>query len=181
MEAGADDCNPRPARLRYTLAVNLRGKPLAVSARHPHKAGIPSQPRRMFKRVRWRIARARSRDQGSQAWLHVCCDRPRSRKSRSGLPARRFVWRSSTIARIKSGHPWPHFSQEPMAEHVLTNIFFEQFDLHPLLAQGIAETGFVRCTPIQALTLPVALEGRDVAGQAQTGTGKTCAFLVAVF
>ncbi|HEX6614542.1 MAG TPA: DEAD/DEAH box helicase, partial [Rhodanobacteraceae bacterium] len=68
-----------------------------------------------------------------------------------------------------------------MAEHVLTNTFFEQFDLHPLLAQGIAETGFVRCTPIQALTLPVALEGRDVAGQAQTGTGKTCAFLVAVF
>src|SRR5690348_9289715 len=67
-----------------------------------------------------------------------------------------------------------------MAEHVLTNIFFEQFDLHPLLAQGIAETGFVRCTPIQALTLPVALAGRDVAGQAQTGTGKTCAFLVAV-
>jgi ATP-dependent RNA helicase RhlB len=67
-----------------------------------------------------------------------------------------------------------------MAEHVLTNIFFEQFDLHPLLAQGIAETGFVRCTPIQALALPVALQGRDVAGQAQTGTGKTCAFLVAV-
>src|SRR5690348_7057532 len=68
-----------------------------------------------------------------------------------------------------------------MAEHVLSNIFFEQFDLHPLLAQGIAETGFVRCTPIQALALPVALQGRDVAGQAQTGTGKTCAFLVAVF
>jgi len=67
-----------------------------------------------------------------------------------------------------------------MAEHVLSNIFFEQFDLHPLLAQGIAETGFVRCTPIQALALPVVLQGRDVAGQAQTGTGKTCAFLVAV-
>ena len=38
----------------------------------------------------------------------------------------------------------------------------------------------MRCTPIQALTLPVALAGRDVAGQAQTGTGKTAAFLVAV-
>ena len=37
------------------------------------------------------------------------------------------------------------------------------------------------CTPIQAETLPVALAGRDVAGQAQTGTGKTAAFLVAVF
>ena len=67
-----------------------------------------------------------------------------------------------------------------MAEHVLTNIFFEQFDLHPLLAQGLADCGFTRCTPIQALALPVALQGRDVAGQAQTGTGKTCAFLVTV-
>ncbi len=68
-----------------------------------------------------------------------------------------------------------------MAEHVLTDTFFEQFELHPLLAQGLADCGFTRCTPIQALTLPVALQGRDVAGQAQTGTGKTCAFLVAVF
>ena len=67
-----------------------------------------------------------------------------------------------------------------MAEHVLTDTFFEQFDLHPLLARGLADSGFVRCTPIQALTLPVALEGCDVAGQAQTGTGKTCAFLVTV-
>ncbi len=67
-----------------------------------------------------------------------------------------------------------------MADHVLTDIFFEQFDLHPQLAAGLADCGFVRCTPIQALTLPVALAGRDVAGQAQTGTGKTCAFLVAV-
>ena len=45
---------------------------------------------------------------------------------------------------------------------------------------GLNAAGFVRCTPIQALTLPVALAGRDVAGQAQTGTGKTAAFLVAV-
>jgi ATP-dependent RNA helicase RhlB len=67
-----------------------------------------------------------------------------------------------------------------MSEKVLTDTFFESFDLHPLLQQGLADTGFTRCTPIQALTLPIALEGRDVAGQAQTGTGKTCAFLVAM-
>jgi ATP-dependent RNA helicase RhlB len=47
--------------------------------------------------------------------------------------------------------------------------------------QGIDEAGFSMCTPIQAETLPVALSGRDVAGQAQTGTGKTAAFLVAVY
>ena len=67
-----------------------------------------------------------------------------------------------------------------MSQTVLTDTFFASFDLHPLLQQGIAESGFIRCTPIQDMTLPVALAGRDVAGQAQTGTGKTCAFLVAV-
>jgi ATP-dependent RNA helicase RhlB len=67
-----------------------------------------------------------------------------------------------------------------MPQTVLTETFFTQFDLHPLLQQGLDEAGFARCTPIQALTLPMALTGRDVAGQAQTGTGKTCAFLVAM-
>ncbi|HEV2540924.1 MAG TPA: DEAD/DEAH box helicase [Frateuria sp.] len=67
-----------------------------------------------------------------------------------------------------------------MSQTVLTDTFFTNFDLHPLLQQGLAEAGFTRCTPIQALTLPVALTGRDVAGQAQTGTGKTCAFLVSL-
>jgi ATP-dependent RNA helicase RhlB len=62
----------------------------------------------------------------------------------------------------------------------LTDIVFESFDLHPRVLSGLNAAGFVRCTPIQALTLPVALPGRDVAGQAQTGTGKTAAFLVAV-
>ena len=47
--------------------------------------------------------------------------------------------------------------------------------------QGIRDAGFTQCTPIQAQTLPRALAGHDVAGQAQTGTGKTAAFLVALY
>jgi ATP-dependent RNA helicase RhlB len=47
--------------------------------------------------------------------------------------------------------------------------------------EGIRDAGFTLCTPIQAQTLPIALAGRDVAGQAQTGTGKTAAFLVALY
>lgn len=62
----------------------------------------------------------------------------------------------------------------------LTDTVFESFDLHPTLLAGLNDTGFIRCTPIQALTLPIALNGSDIAGQAQTGTGKTAAFLVAV-
>ena len=67
-----------------------------------------------------------------------------------------------------------------MSDKPLTDVTFSSFDLHPALLAGLEAAGFTRCTPIQALTLPLALAGRDVAGQAQTGTGKTLAFLVAV-
>ncbi|HEX3895648.1 MAG TPA: DEAD/DEAH box helicase [Rudaea sp.] len=67
-----------------------------------------------------------------------------------------------------------------MHQQPLTDIFFDSFDLHPSVLSGLHAAGFTRCTPIQALTLPLALSGKDVAGQAQTGTGKTAAFLVAV-
>jgi ATP-dependent RNA helicase RhlB len=61
------------------------------------------------------------------------------------------------------------------------SITFASLGLKPEVMQGIREAGFVTCTPIQAQTLPIALAGRDVAGQAQTGTGKTAAFLVALY
>jgi len=68
-----------------------------------------------------------------------------------------------------------------MSETHLTNIAYSSFSLPESLMQGIEDSGFSMCTPIQAETLPVALAGRDVSGQAQTGTGKTAAFLVAVY
>jgi ATP-dependent RNA helicase RhlB len=67
-----------------------------------------------------------------------------------------------------------------MSDKPLTDITFNALPIEPALLGGLESAGFVRCTPIQALTLPFALAGRDVAGQAQTGTGKTLAFLVAV-
>lgn len=62
-----------------------------------------------------------------------------------------------------------------------SSVTFESLDLVPPLMQGIRDAGFTQCTPIQAQTLPIALAGRDVAGQAQTGTGKTAAFLIALY
>ncbi|WP_295400088.1 DEAD/DEAH box helicase [uncultured Thiocystis sp.] len=67
-----------------------------------------------------------------------------------------------------------------MTDKHLTQIRFDGFDLDPRILAGLADAGFSRCTPIQAETLPIALAGRDVAGQAQTGTGKTAAFLLVV-
>jgi ATP-dependent RNA helicase RhlB len=58
---------------------------------------------------------------------------------------------------------------------------FAEFGLSDPVRQGIEDAGFVRCTPVQELSLPITLAGRDVAAQAQTGTGKTAAFLVTIF
>ncbi len=63
----------------------------------------------------------------------------------------------------------------------LTGQRFSELPLHSDLQQGLAHAGFEFCTPIQAQTLPLLLSGHDVAGQAQTGTGKTIAFLLATF
>jgi ATP-dependent RNA helicase RhlB len=68
-----------------------------------------------------------------------------------------------------------------MSDHHLTDKSFGALGLPPSLLQGVREAGFQFCTPIQAEALPLALAGQDVAGQAQTGTGKTAAFLLATF
>ncbi|MDH3646276.1 MAG: DEAD/DEAH box helicase [Gammaproteobacteria bacterium] len=68
-----------------------------------------------------------------------------------------------------------------MSETHLSQVRFDSLGIAEPVLKGIREAGFDHCTPIQAETLPVALQGGDVAGQAQTGTGKTAAFLVATF
>lgn len=67
-----------------------------------------------------------------------------------------------------------------MSKTHLTEQKFSDFALHPKVVEAL-EKGFHNCTPIQALALPLTLAGRDVAGQAQTGTGKTMAFLTSTF
>ena len=58
---------------------------------------------------------------------------------------------------------------------------FIELPLPEALQHGIGAAGFVECTPIQERTLPLSLGGKDIAGQAQTGTGKTAAFLITLF
>ena len=61
------------------------------------------------------------------------------------------------------------------------SVAFASLGLREEVMAGIRQAGFSQCTPIQAHTLPIALAGHDVAGQAQTGTGKTAAFLIALY
>ncbi len=68
-----------------------------------------------------------------------------------------------------------------MSQDHLSDLRFDSLNIDERIRSGIRDAGFEFCTPIQANTLPLALEQRDVAGQAQTGTGKTAAFLIAMY
>ncbi len=75
--------------------------------------------------------------------------------------------------------PWdPASFQVPAAEGKTR---FQDLDLPAEIMRAIADLQFMYCTPIQAGTLPHTLKGRDAFGQAQTGTGKTAAFLITIF
>lgn len=62
----------------------------------------------------------------------------------------------------------------------LTQTRFSNLELSTNLLHGLQDAGFEQCSPIQDKALPLALRDKDVAGQAQTGTGKTATFLLAV-
>lgn len=82
-------------------------------------------------------------------------------------------------------------THEPLSEQALgatensaaqlPDISFGSLDLAPSLMRGIEGLGFEKCSPIQAQILPHTLEGHDAIGKAQTGTGKTAAFLITLF
>ncbi|MBV5339877.1 MAG: DEAD/DEAH box helicase [Deltaproteobacteria bacterium] len=57
---------------------------------------------------------------------------------------------------------------------------FQEFNLHPVIAASIKEAGYVTPTPIQQQAIPTVMQGRDVMGLAQTGTGKTAAFALPI-
>jgi len=57
---------------------------------------------------------------------------------------------------------------------------FDSFELHPSLMRGLRDASFDSPRPIQSATIPAALEGRDILGLAQTGTGKTAAFALPI-
>lgn len=63
-------------------------------------------------------------------------------------------------------------------ENVPIKNTFNDFDIHPQLKQNIARRGYTQPTPIQDQAIPLVLQGKDVIGVANTGTGKTAAFLV---
>ena len=58
----------------------------------------------------------------------------------------------------------------------MEHLRFEDMNLSPEICQAVLDMGFEEATPIQSQAISVVMEGRDVIGQSQTGTGKTAAF-----
>ena len=65
----------------------------------------------------------------------------------------------------------------PLAGHE-PSANFADFQLDPKILKAVSEQGYTQATPIQAKAIPIVLEGKDVMGAAQTGTGKTAAFVL---
>lgn len=69
---------------------------------------------------------------------------------------------------------------EPLAPEVafIPKNTFSDFNLHPVLQKNVDRHGYTAPTPIQDQTIPLLMEGKDIVGLANTGTGKTAAFLI---
>jgi ATP-dependent RNA helicase DeaD len=91
--------------------------------------------------------------------------------------------RSQPIVTVKAGGSrakhvqcLPLASEPPAMTSPVTPPTFSELALSPAVLKALETTGYERPSPIQAQTIPLLLDGRDVIGQAQTGTGKTAAF-----
>ncbi|QBG49022.1 DEAD/DEAH box helicase [Verrucomicrobia bacterium S94] len=137
------------------------------------KHGIkPERPPRKKRESRGDGDRKPGRNEGER--------KPRDRKPKRERPADApyAVTAGATERRKVEDVPWDPetFKVEP-AEG---KIRFHDLDLHPKLMQSIHALGWKYATPIQGEILPGTLKGRDMAGRAQTGTGKTAAFLISI-
>ena len=101
--------------------------------------------------------------------------RPAGKKRRETSPS---VSAAAAVEPVKMPERPAALREVPVADG---KIRFLDLPLHEAVQFGVQQMNFDYCTPIQALALPALLEGRDLAGKAQTGTGKTAAFLLAVF
>lgn len=119
--------------------------------------------------------RSSSRDKSGKGHnSHGKSPRSEGRKHDSQKPARkpRELRPAAPVA------PWS--LEDFKVEEVPGKFRFHDLDLAPELMHAIQDLGFTYCTPIQAESLPAALRGRDTIGQAQTGTGKSAAFLLTI-
>lgn len=137
-----------------------------------HKSGGEKPPR-----PRGQVGRSRGADH-ERGKSYESRDTARSHEPGKSHESPKPRTKHKRVAEAVSHEPWDISEFDVKAEEGKTR--FHDFDLEPQLMHAIADLGFRYCSPIQAQSLPYALQGKDVVGKAQTGTGKTAAFLSAI-
>ena len=103
---------------------------------------------------------------------------PRRRSRRSG--PRGSATRGKPQHRAQTHAPAPAAPARPQATYDPSPVTFESLDLEPKLIESIRQRGFATTTPIQSAVIPIIMSGDDLIGCADTGTGKTAAFLLPI-
>jgi ATP-dependent RNA helicase RhlB len=104
----------------------------------------------------------------------------RKRRGAAAGEKRRSSSRTHTQRRRRE-EPFPDLPPLPAWLPPEDRETFAAYDLPGQVREGIEAAGFTKCTEVQSKVLPIALQGKDVAAQSQTGTGKTAAFLITIF
>jgi ATP-dependent RNA helicase RhlE len=95
-------------------------------------------------------------------------------------PSRGGASRAKPARSFKAPAPAAVPVTRPQAEYDPRPVSFESLDLEPRLLESIRQRGFVTTTPIQSAVMPIIMDGDDLIGCAETGTGKTAAFLLPI-
>jgi ATP-dependent RNA helicase RhlE len=183
------------ARLRETIAPAKKPtQPAPPSAHRPQGGPAPRKPvHAPGGRPQGHGARAHGRgQQGSPQWgpaqarPHEARPRQDERRPAGRGPARSGQARHGDGHRARPGrddfeHPG-HFPEKPVVPVDIPKMDtpFSKLGLMDALAYTVQEKGYTEPTPIQVKAIPLILEGRDVIGSAQTGTGKTAAFALPI-
>src|SRR5205823_4123419 len=103
---------------------------------------------------------------------------PFSMRAYSLRPAKRRSARNNFSADSAGALPTRLYARIIWAGVMMNTKLFSELGLSPELLKAIDKLGFEKASPIQAEAIPLILEGRDVVGQSQTGSGKTAAFAI---
>ena len=202
-EARGQRSEPKGQRGRWTAAPSdkLPSAPRRPSnAPRKDRAGSPPPPRRTEDAGEKRAAPADGRRQdpriepvtGARAIVKPPSKEPRQHRGRDANGGRIRGVNTDPKAQRPGGAATDADVAKRLAEHAAWTVDqyviepaedkkrFHDFDLPTELMHAVADMGFKYCTPIQSMSLEHALAGKNVAGKAQTGTGKTAAFLVAI-
>ncbi|MCF7864781.1 MAG: ATP-dependent RNA helicase RhlB [Kiritimatiellales bacterium] len=170
---------PRAAEPEIDSRPEEEDRRLAHEARKAARAEGGSQSGRRGERRPRAEGEQRSRPEGERQPRPERERQPRQEREREERPENQFKPLPKQAPKSRAEEtPWDpaEFTVEPQEG----KIRFHDLGLHPRLMRGIHELGWQYCTPIQGEILPGTLKGADMAGRAQTGTGKTAAFLISI-